>query len=152
MLSPAGMAGGREASRVVQFLRRQIGTGLDEAFAVEHDAAAQPVCIRVGSGHDKYVSNALIFGFIGLIVSPRDSFQVVVAFEIDKLCMCEQGDVGGLFDTTDQVFRHRFRQPGASDEDVNVVCALGEKYSRLSCGIFRRRPRLCLRRCIAAPQ
>src|ERR1700732_5314412 len=26
--------------RVVQFLRRQIGTGLDEAFAVEHDAAA----------------------------------------------------------------------------------------------------------------
>src|SRR5579863_1541051 len=121
--------------RVVQFLRAQIGAGLDEAFAIEHDAAAEPVCIRVRSSHDKYVSNALVLGFAGLIVSPRDSFQVAVAFEIDKLCMCEQGDIGGLFDTTDQVFRHRFRQAGVSDEHVNVVCALGEKYSRLSSGI-----------------
>src|SRR5690348_428963 len=121
--------------RVVQFLRRQIGTGLDEAFAIEHDAAAEPLCIRVGSSHDKYVSNALVLGFTGLIVSPRDSFQVAVAFEIGNLCMCEQGDIGGLFDTTDQIFRHRFRQARASDEHVNVVCALSEKYSRLSCGI-----------------
>ena len=45
--------------RVAQFLRRQIGTGLDEAFAVEHDAAAQSVCIRVGSGHDKHVKHSL---------------------------------------------------------------------------------------------
>src|SRR5579864_349269 len=52
-------------ARVVQFLDGQIGTGLDEAFAVEHDAAAQPVCSRVGSRHDKYVRNALRFGLIG---------------------------------------------------------------------------------------
>src|ERR1700722_5016571 len=120
---------------VVQFPRRQTGTSLYETFAVEHDAAAQPVCSRVGSRHDKHVSNALRFGFIGLIVSPGDPFQVVVAFKIDKLSMGEKGDVGGLFDTTDQVFRHRFRQPRGSDEDVNAVCALGEEYSRLSCGI-----------------
>src|SRR5579862_5240636 len=61
--------------RVLQFLRRQIGAGLDEAFAIEQDAAAEPVCIWVGSSHDKYVGYALILGFTGLIVSPGDSFQ-----------------------------------------------------------------------------
>src|SRR5579862_313554 len=72
---------------IMQFVRGQIATGLDETFAVEYDAAAQPVCIRVGSGHDKNVSNGLILCFIGLIVSPGDSFYVVFAFEIGKLRM-----------------------------------------------------------------
>ena len=70
--------------RVVQILRRQIGAGLDEAFAIERDAAAEPICIRVRSGHNEHVPNALVLGFTGLVVSPRDSFQVVTAFEINR--------------------------------------------------------------------
>ena len=38
--------------RVVQFLRRQIGTGLDEGFAVEHDAAA--VALQLKSLRDSW--------------------------------------------------------------------------------------------------
>jgi len=93
MLFPADMAGGRGASARRAVPPPSNRDRLDETFAVEHNAAAQPICIRVSSGHDKHVSNALIFGFIGLIVSPGDSFQVVVAFEFDKLCMGEKGDM-----------------------------------------------------------
>src|SRR5579862_9031534 len=60
--------------RVEQFVGRQIGTSLDEAFAIQQDATAEPVCIRVGSGHDKHVSNGLMLGLIGLIVSQCDLF------------------------------------------------------------------------------
>jgi hypothetical protein len=121
--------------RVDQIFRRQIGTGFDEAFVVERDAVVEPICIRVGSSHDEYVRNALVLGFACLIVPPRHSFQVVAALNINKLCMCEQRDVGCFFDPADQVFRHRVSQARAPDNEINALRALGEKYSGLSCGI-----------------
>jgi len=117
--------------RVLQIFQLQIRTGLDEALVIERDAAVEPICIRVGSGHDEDVRNALVFGFTGLIIPPRDSLQVFAALKLNKLSLCEQGDVGCFFDPANHVFRHRVGQARALDEDIDVFCALGEKYRRL---------------------
>src|SRR5690348_1311732 len=77
--------------RVLQIFSRQIRAGLDEALAIERDTAVEPFCVRIGSGHDEDVRNALVFGFTGLVVSPRNSLQVFAALELNKLSMCEQG-------------------------------------------------------------
>jgi len=77
--------------RVLQIFHRQIRASLDEAVAIERDAAVEPICIRVSSSHDEHVRNALVLGSAGLVISPRDSLQVFAALELNKLSMCEQG-------------------------------------------------------------
>jgi len=37
-----------------------IGTGLDEAFGVERDAAIEATSVRIGTGHDEYVADLVL--------------------------------------------------------------------------------------------
>src|SRR5438128_7017190 len=60
---------------------------------------------------------------------------MVDAFKADNFRVCQQADVRGLFDSTNEVFRHCVSKARTSDEYVHVLCALGQKYSSLARGI-----------------
>lgn len=121
--------------RLAQILRGQVGTGLDEACAIERDAPSEPGGVGIRSGHDEHMRNVLAPGFTRLIIPPRDSFQVVASIEISHLRVGQQSDVRRFFDSTGKVLRHGVNQAGAPDEDINVLRALAQKHSRLSCRI-----------------
>src|SRR5262249_3591466 len=81
------------------------------------------------------VSNVLLLGFAGFAIPPRDPLEMVDAFEADNFRVCQQADVRRLFNATNEIFRHCVSEARTPDEQVDALCALGQKNSGLACGI-----------------
>src|SRR5947209_17868782 len=77
------------------------------------------------------MSNILLLGLSSLSIPYRDSFEMINAIEADKFGMYQYGDVRGLFNAPNQVFRHCVNDARASDDYVHVLCALSQKNSNL---------------------
>src|SRR5258705_360128 len=58
-----------------------------------------------------------------------------VSFEADDLRLGSEGNRRALLDPATQIARHRVGQPAGSDEQVNVLRRLREKYRSLSSGV-----------------
>ena len=121
--------------RAGQLFWGKIGTCLNETFVVEYDATAEPTGVGIRSCHYEHVGDILLLDFAGLSVPPSNPFEMVDAFKADNFRVCQQADVRGLFDSTNEVFRHCVSKARTSDEYVHVLCALGQKYSSLARGI-----------------
>src|SRR5260370_15049624 len=91
--------------RAGQLFWGKIGTCLNETFVVEYDATAEAAGVGIRSCHYEHVGDILFLDFSGLSVPPRNPFVMVDPFKADNFCVCQQADVRGLFDSTNELFR-----------------------------------------------
>ena len=73
---------------------------------VEHDAPVEPSGVGVRSCHYEHMSDILLLGLSSLSIPHRESFEMINAIETDKFGVYQYGDVRGLFNVPNQVFRH----------------------------------------------
>ena len=79
------------------------------------------------------MTDVLSLRFAALNAAPRDTFEMIAAFQANNLRLCQEADVGALFDATNEVSRHRVGKARPSDEHVHALRASTQKYRSLAC-------------------
>src|SRR6266852_2407500 len=107
------------------------GSRFDETLCIYCEATIKPGRTGNCACHDEEMSDVVGFDIPGHVVSPADAFEMVAAFQRHNFRLCSQDDIGVLLQTANQITRHAFCQPARSDEHVNALGGLREKYRSL---------------------
>ncbi len=117
----------------MQIFSGQIRSCLDKTFRIEHDAA-EPVCTGNRTGHNENMSDRAGLQFAGPIVPPEHAFEAACPFQGRQSGTQVQGNTGIFGDPPDEVVRHALRETPRADQQMDVLCRLGEKHGGLSSG------------------
>ena len=101
---------GKRPMRRGEILLCQVGPRLYESELIEYDTAIEPVRARCGAGHDEHVSDVAAIRCTTQVVAPAHALEMIFAVECRDLGVRSQCDHGTLFDTPDQISRHRIRE------------------------------------------
>src|SRR5580658_6745396 len=93
---PAGLEKIRRAAQWP--LGPKVGTGLDEAFAIQRQAPIQPRGVGVGAGQNEHMPDVAGVRPAVLFISPSNPFEVSVAFESLNFGLRSEGDLLAGFD------------------------------------------------------
>src|SRR4030095_4385113 len=74
-------------------VRRQIRSGLDEAFPVEGETSGQPSGVRLCTHHQEQVRDVVRGDLRRAVVTPADALQTSIPFERDDLGARSQDDI-----------------------------------------------------------
>src|SRR6266513_3683180 len=86
-----------------QFIRRKLGSGLDESVSVEGDTAVEPLSAGSGTRHDEHVTNVLSLRRPVVTPAQLHALEVIITIERGDFGMRVEGDPRILFDASDQV-------------------------------------------------
>src|SRR5256884_7303959 len=70
---------GQRPSRLLEVIREEVGSGLDEVLVVERQASLEPGGVRVGAGHQEQVTDRARLRFPGVELAPSDPLETVGA-------------------------------------------------------------------------